>query len=43
MEIDYKQCEKCGWNIPINCSQQHRRPKKGDKCPTFKPKIFYPF
>jgi len=36
-DIDYEQCDKCGWNLPISCSQQKRRPKKGDICPTFKP------
>ncbi len=35
-EIDYEQCKECGWNLSYGCSQQERRPKKGDICPTKK-------
>ncbi len=37
-EIDYKQCDNCDWTLSNGCSQQVRRPKKGDNCPTYKPK-----
>lgn len=35
-KIDYEQCNRCGWNLSLGCSQQERRPNKGDSCPTFK-------
>ena len=34
--IDYEQCSKCSWNLSYGCSQQERRPKIGDVCPTLK-------
>ena len=37
-DIDYEQCDKCQWRISYGCSQQTRRPEKGDNCPTFEPK-----
>ncbi len=40
-KIDYKQCDKCDWNLSFGCSQQFRRPEKGFNCPTYKPKENY--
>lgn len=34
--VDYEQCKKCGWNLSYGCSQQERRPTRGNNCPTYK-------
>lgn len=38
MKIDWMQCDHCEWRLSYGCSQQLRRPKEGDNCPTFSPK-----